>query len=95
MDICLVDAAIVSRFLPFLQKRLAGRVKLRLEAKAAGIISGTSVGAADFNTEFLDYIVAVVMVNGVADAVTHIACTRPLTPTISFPKTAKLLPSLR
>ena len=73
MEVCLVDEAIAPAFLPLLQKRLAGRVELRLDAEAAKIISGKAAGPADFDTEFLDYIAGVAVVSGVKEAVSHIA----------------------
>ena len=80
-EVCLVhkDAAIA--FLPLLKKRLteariaAGKqpVELRLDSTAAKIISGTSAGPDDFDKEFLDYILAVKVVDGLEDAIAHIA----------------------
>ncbi len=80
-EVCLVDRAIAEKFLPRLKKRLVdGRsaqglppVELRLDETAAGIIPGTPAGAQDFDTEFLDYILAVKVVSGVEEAVAHIA----------------------
>ena len=80
-EVCLVDRAIAGEFLPRLKKRLVdGRsaqglppVELRLDETAAGIIPGTPAGAQDFDTEFLDYILAVKVVSGVEEAVAHIA----------------------
>lgn len=81
MEVCLVDEAVADTFLPMLKERLtteraaAGRqpVELRLDARAMQVIDGTPAGAADFDTEFLDYILAVKVVNGVDDAIAHIA----------------------
>lgn len=81
MEVCLVDEAVADTFLPMLKERLtteraaAGRqpVELRLDARAMQVIDGTPAGAADFDTEFLDYILAVRVVNGVDDAIAHIA----------------------
>ena len=80
-EVCLVDAPVAGRFLPMLKRRLAdGRaamglvpVELRLDERAAAIIPGTSAGPKDFDTEFLDYILAVKVVDGVDEAVKHIA----------------------
>jgi len=80
-EVCLVSKKIAPMFLPLLKKRLcddradAGKqpVELRLDAEAEKYISGTSAGDEDFDTEFLDYILAVKVVDGVSDAVTHIA----------------------
>ncbi|HJJ35545.1 MAG TPA: glutamate-5-semialdehyde dehydrogenase [Methanocorpusculum sp.] len=73
MEVCLVDAAIASAFLPQLQKRIGEKVELRLDSCAASIIQGKHACAADFDTEFLDYVMAVAVVDGVDDAVMHIA----------------------
>ena len=73
MEVCLVDAPIAAKFLPMLAKRLAGKVEFRLDPQAAAIIPGTPASATDFDTEFLDFILAVKVVSGVAEAVTHIA----------------------
>ena len=48
-------------------------VELRLDDRAAGVISGTPAGPADFDTEFLDYVLAVKVVDGVEEAIAHIA----------------------
>ena len=50
-----------------------GITELRLDAEAAAIIPGTPAGDADFDTEFLDYILAVKVVGGVDEAIAHIA----------------------
>ena len=67
----LVDKTIAAEFLPRLRQRLA-KVELRLDETAASIIPGTPAGPADFDTEFLDYILAVRCVDGVKEAVAHI-----------------------
>lgn len=80
-EVCLVDETIAGEFLPKLQKRLtqdrAERglhpVELRLDQAAQAIISGTPAGEKDFDTEFLDYILGVKVVNGVNKAIAHIA----------------------
>ena len=72
-EVLLVDKAIAPAFLPMLRSRLASRVELRLDPFAAGIIDGTPAGEHDFDTEFLDYILAVKCVAGVREAVSHIA----------------------
>ena len=80
-EVLLVDKAIAGAFLPRLQDRLvvqrkaAGQVPvtLRLDEYAAGIIPGEAAGSRDFDTEFLDYILAVQCVDGVEEAITHIA----------------------
>ena len=80
-EVCLVHRAVAARFLPMLKKALvddraaAGQVpvELRLDPAAAAVIPGTAAGPADFDTEFLDYILAVGVVDSVEDAITHIA----------------------
>ena len=79
-EVCLVHKDIAAEFLPRLKKALvddrqaAGLipVELRLDEKAAAIIPGTSAGEKDFDTEFLDYILAVSVVEDVKAAVSHI-----------------------
>ena len=48
-------------------------VELRLCEQAAQYIEGTPAGEKDFDTEFLDYILAVKVVNSVEEAVKHIS----------------------
>ena len=71
-EVLLVDKAIAPEFLP----KLAGtipQVELRLDELAQTIIPGTPAGPDDFDTEFLDYILAVKCVENVEEAVAHIA----------------------
>ena len=72
-EVLLVDKAIAGEFLPKLAQRIGGKVELRLDGTAATIISGTAAGEKDFDTEFLDYILAVKCVENYAEAVAHIA----------------------
>jgi len=72
-EVLLVDKAIAPEFLPLLKERIGGKVELRLDETAAGIIEGTPAGEKDFDTEFLNYILAVKCVEGVEEAVSHIA----------------------
>ena len=72
-EVLLVDKAIAAEFLPKLAERIGGRVEFRLDGNAASIISGTPAGEHDFDTEFLDYILAVKCVENYAEAVAHIA----------------------
>ena len=80
-EVCLVHRAIAGEFLPKLRQRLVddqiakGRhpVELRLDERAAAIIPGTPAGPEDFDTEFLDYILAVKVVDSVDEAIAHIA----------------------
>ena len=72
-EVLLVDKAIAAEFLPKLAERIGGKVEFRLDGTAATIISGTAAGEKDFDTEFLDYILAVKCVENYAEAVAHIA----------------------
>lgn len=76
-EVCLVHEKVAEEFLPLLKKALvddrAKPVELRLDARAAAIIPGTPAGERDFDTEFLDYILAVKVVDSVEEAVAHIA----------------------
>ena len=76
MEVLLVDQAIASDFLPLVKERLVDArersVELRLDEQAQAIISGTAAQEQDFDTEFLDYILAVKVVDGVEEAVDHI-----------------------
>lgn len=80
-EVCLVHRDIAESFLPKLKKILVDEreawgeipVELRLDKRAAEIISGTPAGKMDFDTEFLDYILAVSVVDDVSSAIEHIA----------------------
>ena len=72
-EVLLVDKAIAPQFLPMVHERIGGRVELRLDEMAAGIIPGKAAGDGDFDTEFLDYIMAVKCVEDVYEATEHIA----------------------
>ena len=72
-EVLLVDKAIAQEFLPKLHARIGAKVELRLDAMAASIIPGIPAGEKDFDTEFLDYILAVKCVEDVHEAVAHIA----------------------
>ena len=72
-EVLLVDKAIAPQFLPRLYQRIGQRVELRLDETAAGIIPGVPAGPEDFDTEFLNYILAVKCVENVQEAVAHIA----------------------
>ena len=79
-EVLLVHSAVAEKFLPLLQKKLVEDrkekgeipVELRLCDRAAKIISGTPAGADDFDTEFLDYILAVKVVDNLDEAIEHI-----------------------
>jgi len=72
-EVLLVDKQIAPEFLPKLKARLDKKnVELRLDAFAQTVIDGTPAGENDFDTEFLDYILAVACVDSTADAIAHI-----------------------
>ena len=76
-EVLLVSRDIAADFLPRLRERLVtGRavnpVELRLDEEAIKIIDGAPAGEKDFDTEFLDYILAVKIVADVNEAVAHI-----------------------
>ena len=73
-EVCLVHRDVAPVFLPRLKQALDEKhVELRLCPEAAAIIPGTPAGERDFDTEFLDYILAVKVVGSVEEAVAHIA----------------------
>ena len=80
-EVCLVHRDIAAEFLPKLARRLGPDraakglhpVELRSDPCAAAIIPGTPAGPADFDTEFLDYILAIKIVDSVEEAIGHIA----------------------
>ena len=79
-EVCLVHRDIAGSFLPLLRKRLVDEriekgltaVELRLDSEAAGIIDGIPMAEGDFDTEFLDYKLAVGIVGSTEEAVEHI-----------------------
>ena len=80
-EVCLVHRDIADRFLPLLRARLederiaAGKpaVEFRTDARAHAIMGGTPASETDFDTEFLDYILAVKCVKDVKEAAEHIS----------------------
>ena len=80
-EVLLVHEDIAGEFLPKLRRRLTEErsargltpVELRLDPRAAAVIDGTPAGERDFDTEFLDYILAVAVVRDVDAAIAHIA----------------------
>ena len=80
-EVCLIHRDIMEDFLPKLKARLVYDrianglipVELRLDHEAAQIIDGTPASEQDFDTEFLDYILAVKIVDDVEEAIQHIA----------------------
>ena len=77
MEVLLVDQVIAPRLLPMLHEKLVTKrtqpVTMKLDAFAASIIPGDAALERDFDTEFLDYIMAVRCVKNVNDAIGHIA----------------------
>jgi glutamate-5-semialdehyde dehydrogenase len=81
-EVCLVHQELAEVFLPKLQALLVEKrkaegkqaVELRVDECAAKYISGTPASEDDFDTEFLDYILAVKVVASVEEAIDHIAC---------------------
>lgn len=80
-EVCLVHHDIAQSFLPLLARRLGVErsvkglqpVELRLDEAAAAIIPGTCAGPDDFDTEFLDYVLAIKVVSNLDEAIAHIA----------------------
>lgn len=76
-EVLLVNSKVADKFLPMLKKRLVddrkeNPVELRLDERAAKIIDGIKAGEKDFDTEFLNYILAVGIVDSIEEAVKHI-----------------------
>ncbi|MBQ8611059.1 MAG: glutamate-5-semialdehyde dehydrogenase [Oscillospiraceae bacterium] len=79
-EVLLVHRDIAPALLPAVREALVEQriaaglvpVELRLDAAAAALIEGTPAGEADFDTEFLDHILAVRVVEDVQAAIAHI-----------------------
>ena len=79
-EVCLVHKNIADKFLPMLKAKLVDEriennlipVELRIDEKSAKIIEGTPAGENDFDTEFLDYILAIKVVEDADEAISHI-----------------------
>ena len=71
-EVLLLDKAIAPTFLPRLKERIP-QVELRMDEYAQTIIPGTPAGEKDFDTEFLDYILAIRCVENVEEAIAHIS----------------------
>lgn len=73
-EVLLVHSKIANEFLPKLKKQLdTYPVELRLDDRSQKIIEGTKATADDFDTEFLDYILAIKIVDSVEEAIEHIS----------------------
>ena len=73
-EVCLVHEKIANEFLPKLKAKLSSpAVQLRCDERAYEIIGGVKASETDFDTEFLDYILAVKVVDSVDQAVAHIS----------------------
>ncbi|WP_105100816.1 glutamate-5-semialdehyde dehydrogenase [Streptococcus suis] len=73
-EVLLVHEEIASQFLPRLEEAIAGQVELRADSQAQAILNqSTPAGDQDFDTEFLDYVLAVKVVSNVEEAISHIA----------------------
>ena len=73
MEVCLVDKAIANEFLTKLYEMFNGRVEIIGCEDTCKIIDAVPANEDDFDTEFLDYKMAVKIVDGVKQAVEHIA----------------------
>ena len=74
-EVCLVHERIAKEFLPLLKERLTAReqsVELRLDEKAATMVEGKLATEQDFDTEFLDYILAIKVVSSLEEGIAHI-----------------------
>ena len=77
-EVCVVHSAIAGEFLPKLKTRLTDparehRAELRLDGRAQELIDGTPASEKDFDTEFLNYILAIKTVDSADEAIAHIA----------------------
>ena len=80
-EVCLIHKDVAEALLPKIYDRLVSRriaegkvpVELRLDGTAAKIIKGKAAGEKDFDTEFLDYILAIAVVEDLSSAIAHIA----------------------
>ena len=72
-EVCLVHSNVAKEFLPLLKEKIGSKCKLILCDNAAKIIDGEKAREKAFDTEYLDYILAIKVVDSVAEAVEHIA----------------------
>lgn len=72
-EVLLVHETIAAKFLPLLDEKMGTQVQFRVDEKTYTYLPQAQLATdSDFNTEFLDYILAIKIVNDVAIAVTHI-----------------------
>ena len=80
-EVCLVHEDVAQEFLPMMKAALVDSrtaagltpVELRLDGAASKIIDGVRASDQDFDTEFLDYKLAVKIVKSTAEAIEHIS----------------------
>ncbi len=72
-EVCLVHSAVANEFLPRLKEKIGEKCKFILCEKAEKIIDGEKAGEKAFDTEYLDYILAIKVVDSVKEATEHIA----------------------
>lgn len=72
-EVCLVDKEVAADFLPKLAEAFAGKVEMRADERAKEYLPDAKLaGPDDFDTEFLDYIMAIKVVDGLEAAIKHI-----------------------
>lgn len=71
-EVCIVHSCIAKEFLTRLSARIGDKCKFVLDERAIKIIDGEKAKENSFDTEFLDYILAVKIVDSVEEAVEHI-----------------------
>ncbi|HEM5112502.1 TPA: glutamate-5-semialdehyde dehydrogenase [Streptococcus suis] len=73
-EVLLVHEEIASQFLPCLEEALSGQVELCADSQAQALLNqARPAGEQDFDTEFLDYVMAIKVVSSVEEAISHIA----------------------
>ncbi len=80
-EVLLLHKSIYKEFLPLVNDRLVAQrtamglkaVELRLDERAHAVLGGIRATKDDFNTEFLDYVLAVKVVDGISDAIMHVS----------------------
>ncbi len=72
-EVCLVHSAVAEEFLPKLKEKIGDRCKFILDDRAIKIIDGEKAGEKAFDTEYLDYILAIKIVDSVREATEHIS----------------------